>query len=73
MKLVLEGVAPAGTGRGEPDPAVAAGGQQVSPVLITMKVIRASARPGHGCGHSSTSSLWTNTSLSSKNINQRVI
>lgn len=61
MKLVLEVVAPAGAGCGELDPAVATGGQQVSPVLITMEVIRASARPRHGCGHSSTSSLWTNT------------
>lgn len=51
MKLVLEVIAPAGAGRGEQDPAVATDGQQVSPVLITMEVIRASARPGHGCGH----------------------
>lgn len=51
MKLVLEGIAPAGTGCGEQDPAVATGGQQISPVLITMEVIGASACPGHGCGH----------------------
>lgn len=73
MKLVLEVVAPAGAGRGEPDPAAATGGQQVSPVLITMEVIRASARPGHGRGHSSTSRLWINTSLSRKSINRHVI
>lgn len=35
MKLVLEVVALAGTGHGELDPAVATGGQQESPVLIT--------------------------------------
>lgn len=51
MKLVLEVVVPAGAGRGEPDPAVATGGQQMFAVLITMEVIRASACPGHGCGH----------------------
>lgn len=47
-KLVLEVAAPAGAGRGQLDLAVATG-QQVFPVLITMEVIRASARPEHAC------------------------